>query len=119
MIDAAPRTLELTVFRNSKLKETFEIPEEINVLSDGEKVPAGHSIFRILCQEKGDERLTWNAMSLPEIQAAKNLFVDLIKKGFKPFHVGVDGNATSEAMSEFDPHAEEVIFLPQALVTGG
>jgi hypothetical protein len=47
------------------------------------------------------------------------MFVNLIKKGLKPFRVGVDGKATSEVMDEFDPHAEEVIFLPQALVAGG
>jgi hypothetical protein len=88
-------------------------------MEDGQEKPAGHFMFRILSQEKGDERLTWDSSSLRELQGAKEMFVNLIKKGLKPFRVGVDGKATSEVMDEFDPHAEEVIFLPQALVAGG
>jgi hypothetical protein len=47
------------------------------------------------------------------------MFIDLIKKGLKPFRVGRDGNATAEVMQEFDPTAEEVIFLPMKMVTAG
>ena len=119
MTEATARQIELTILAGSRVKEKFDVPDELQILEDGQEVPEGHSIFRILSQEKGDERLTWCSQSLQEIQAAKKMFVDLIKKGLKPFRVGIDGKATSEVMDEFDPSAEEVIFLPQALVAGG
>jgi hypothetical protein len=116
---AEARTIQLTIMTGTKLKESFEVPDGLHIMEDGENVPDDHFVFRILCQEKGDERLTWDSRSLRELQAAKQMFVDLIKSGLKPFRVGVNGKATSEVMDQFDPHAEEVIFLPQALITGG
>lgn len=116
---AEARTIELTVMSGTQLKESIDVPDGIHVMEDGQEKPAGHFMFRVLSQEKGDERLTWDSASLRELQAAKQMFVNLIKKGLKPFRVGIDGAATSEVMDEFDPHAEEVIFLPQALVAGG
>ena len=35
------------------------------------------------------------------------------------FRVGVDGQASAEVMDEFDPLAEEVIFMPIAAISGG
>lgn len=113
------RTIEFTVIHGTKLKETIKVPNEMVILEDDQKVRDHHHVFRILSPEKGDERLTWDSRSLMELQAAKRMFIDLVKKGLKPFRVGVNGQATSEVMSEFDPSAEEVIFLPQALVCGG
>lgn len=117
MSTVAPNTITVPVLRGTPLRETVEVPEGIQILEG--HVPEGHFCFRILDPEKGDERLTWDSMDFRQIKAAKELFVNLIKKGLKPFRVGLDGKATSEAMSEFDPNAEEVIFLPQALVAGG
>lgn len=119
MTNSVGRMISITLVAGTKLKEDIEIPEGIEVLEDNQAVPDGHFMFRILSQEKGDERLIWNSRSLPDIQAAKRMFVDLIKKGLKPFKVGVNGAATSEVMDEFDPTAEEVIFLPCSLVVGG
>lgn len=119
MTEVAKRKIEFSALAGTTLKESIEVPDEITVLEDDQPVPENHFVFRILSPEKGDERLTWNSRSLMEIQAAKDMFVDLIKKGLKPFKVGVNGKATSEVMDEFDPSAEEVIFLPQALVAGG
>jgi hypothetical protein len=116
MSTATAKTITVPVLRGTPLREEVEVPDEIQILQD---VPEGHFCFRILDPEKGDERLTWDALDFRQIKAAKKLFVDLVKKGLKPFRVGTNGKATSEAMSEFDPEAEEVIFLPQALVAGG
>jgi hypothetical protein len=111
-------TIEFTALANTSLKEQVAVPDGLHVVED--TVPPEHDrMFRILSPEKGDERLTWNSRSLAELQAAKQMFKDLIKKGLKPFKVGLDGAATSDVMHEFDPLAEEVIFLPQALVAGG
>lgn len=113
------RTISITLLAGTNVKEDIAIPEGIEILEDGRQPPNGYFMFRILSQEKGDERLVWNSRSLREIHAAKEMFVDLIKKGLKPFKVGLNGKATSEVMNEFDPTAEEVIFLPQAFVAGG
>lgn len=115
--DTLGTIITVPVLKGSAVREEVIVPEGIQIL-EGE-VPPGHFCFRIMDPEKGDERLTWDAKDWFQIKAAKELFVKLIKKGLKPFRVGTDGKATSEAMSEFDPHAEEVIFLPQALVAGG
>lgn len=113
------RTIEFTALAGTSVKESITVPDEITILEDGQEPDKDHFVFRILSPEKGDERLTWNSRSLMEIRAAKEMFVELIKKGLKPFRVGLNGAATSNVMDEFDPSAEEVIFLPQALVAGG
>tara|TARA_R110000868_G_scaffold14070_8_gene65636 strand:- start:935 stop:1303 length:369 start_codon:yes stop_codon:yes gene_type:complete len=116
---AEKRTINLTTLANSSVREEIEVPDGIHIMTDVDEIPVGHNMFRILSQEKGDERLTWDSTSLRELQAAKQLFVNLIKRGLKPFRVGINGMATSSVMDEFDPYAEEVIFLPQSLVVGG
>lgn len=113
------KSIDVNMLGGTKLIEKVDVPPELAILDDGEHAPDGHHMFRVLSSLKGDERLTWDSTSLAEMQAAKKLFTDLIKKGLKPFRVGVNGQATSEVMDEFDPHAEEVIFLPQSLVAGG
>jgi len=113
-------TIELTIIKGTKLKETIEVPAELHIIDDAGEIPATHNrMFRILSQEKGDERITWDSRSLADIRAAKEMFISFIKKGLKPFKVGLNGKATAEVMREFDPLAEEVIFLPHQLVAGG
>jgi hypothetical protein len=110
--------LEITIVAGSNLKDKFAVPAELHVLED--ERPANHDrMFRILSQDKGDDRITWDSRSLPDIRAAKKTFLDLVKKGLKPFKVDPSGKATTRAMREFDPLAEEVVFLPQAAVAGG
>jgi hypothetical protein len=114
------RTIKVKVLQGSKLEEEVIIPDELHVVGDDGMKPVEHNrMFRVLSQDKGDDRITWDSRSLADIRAAKDMFVDFIKKGLKPFKVGVDGQATAEVMREFDPLAEEVIFLPMARVVGG
>lgn len=75
-------------------------------------------LYRILGKH-GDERVVWNCRVLAEIGAAKKMFTDLLSKGMLPYKVGTDGKRTSEVMDEFDPSAEEVIFLPVKAIAGG
>ncbi len=101
------------------LAEAIEIPDCLEVL-DGTQQPApGQRAFRVLSPRYGDQRITWSARSLAEIRAAKKLFLELVKKGLTPYKVGGDGKKSSHVMRKFDPRAEEVIFLPAALVAGG
>ena len=114
----ATKQIEITLLKGSRVKEVIDVPEGLTIMEDG-KEASFDRMFRILSQEKGDERLVWNSRSLGELQDAKRMFVELVKKGLKPFCVGLDGVATSEVMREFDPNAEEVIFMPMGLVCGG
>ncbi len=109
--------LDLRPLTGSKLE--VKVETELQRLPDGQKPTASQHMFRIMHPEHGDERLVWNSGVFADIKEAKRTFIELVKKGLKPFRVGTDGKASAEAMSEFDPLAEEVIFMPQALVTGG
>lgn len=120
MIETIQRTIDVSVLLNSSLKVSVDVPSEIQFLEDGQKLEKGRHCIRIMHPDKGDERLTWDSTSLAELQQAKKLFVDLVKQGLTPYRVGLNGKSTAEVMDEFDPHAEEVIFMPTAtLVVGG
>lgn len=95
-----------------------QIKVDLPTLGVDEDVPAGCGIMRII-NAKGDDRIAWNKMNLTEINRAKDAFDELVVKGLVPYRVGINGKAASETMSEFDPAAEEVIFLPVALAIGG
>ncbi len=126
-------------------KQTYDVPPELLILSGeddfmelrahtDERYPVrGDSIapvnpdslraiygcFRIISQKDGDKRVVWCRKVIAEIQAAKKMFMDLISKGMVPYKVGVSGNASAEVMDEFDPTAEEVIFMPVRAIAGG
>lgn len=113
------RTIDISPLLGSKIKATLDVPDGVQILEDGAEKPANHHMFRILHPLKGDERLCWDSTNFADIKGAKKMFVDLVEKGLTPYRVGTNGKATSEVMDEFDPHAEEVIFLSHKLVVGG
>ena len=47
------------------------------------------------------------------------MFNELIAKGLVPYKVQLNGDPSSEIMTEFNPNSEEIIFLPIKMVTGG
>ena len=100
-------------------RNTCDIPDDLTVIEDIKAVPPpDNGMFRIMSKE-GDTRVVWNRLSLVELRSAKEMFDDLISKGMVPYHVGEDGQASPTEMAEFDPSAEEVIFMPMQLVCGG
>jgi len=96
---------------------SIEIPPRLKLLETGDKQPGQHC-FRVLSAQHGDQRIIWDSRALEEIREAKKLFNEMVAQGLVPYVVGADGKA-AEVMEEFDPGAEEVIFLPVNLVTGG
>jgi hypothetical protein len=102
-------------------KQTYEVPDDLAVLGPDAKPPEDADIgcFRILSQKDGDKRVVWCRKVIAEIKAAKKMFMDLLSKGMVPYKVGIDGKATAEEMKEFDPTAEEVIFMPLRAIAGG
>jgi len=107
-------TLVVPIIRSNELGATInvEIPDSLSKDS-------GDRVWRILTANDGDKRIVWDSRALQQIRDAKNMFIDLVKKGLVPYNVGIDGKATDQVMKEFDPLAEEVLFLPIAMVAGG
>jgi chlorite dismutase len=114
---AEKKSIKIHPFEHGSLEDSIEIIE-IQALEDNQEVPENHYCFRIL-SHKGDERLVWDSRSLVQLNEAKQTFLSLIKKGMTPYHVGIGGKVTSEIMREFNPHAEEVIFVPTRAIVGG
>lgn len=75
--------------------------------------------FRIMTPEDGDRRIVWDRRNEIQLADAKKLFDELVEQGLVPYKVDSKGKATTKVMDQFDPEAEEVIFLPISLVTGG
>lgn len=100
----------------TKLETTLESPSD-EKFSEYEHNPK-FGIFRIIDQREGDKRLVWNRMSIADIAEANNMFDQFIKQGLEAFRVGGNGKAGSR-MEKFDPTAEEVLFLPMKMITGG
>jgi hypothetical protein len=102
---------------------TCPVPDPILIVKDSEmeqfKDRKTFGMFRVLTRLDGDKRVVWNKFSLPEIESARQMFTDLIKKGLAAFKVDSKGKQTTEIMQDFDPQAEEIIFVPvKALCPG-
>lgn len=114
------RTVEVRPLKGSTLKAKVEVGDKLGILDKpNDKPPAFHGCLRIMTEEHGDERYTWDRRDFSSIKEAAELFDKLVAEGLVPYRVGVDGRATSEVMVEFDPLAEEVVFLPIQRVVGG
>ena len=111
------KTLEVNII--GRVSENFDVPDDLTVLAEGEKPNSDQGCFRLLTEKAGDERVVWNRLNIAEINAAEKMFKNLTKKGLVPYKVGTGGKATSEVMREFDPMAEEVIFMPIRALVGG
>lgn len=94
------------------------IPDELRILGDFQDPDPTDCVFRVLSQKDGDKRVVWNRNSIPEINAAKQMFASLIAEGMVPYRVGAGGLA-ADVMDEFDPSAQEVIFMPTKMIAGG
>jgi hypothetical protein len=114
------RTIEISVVNNSKLTTEIKIPDSLQILENPRDKPSvGFGCFRVMTPKDGDKRVVWDKTDFTQIVEAKEMFDKLIMEGLVPYRVGINGQASSEPMDEFDPHAEEVIFMPIALVAGG
>lgn len=128
LVDDLNRTIDC--FANQKYDVPFELsvlrgdftPEEAASIAGSLEIEAiveDFGCFRIMSQADGDKRVVWCRKVIAEIKAAKKMFLDLISKGMVPYKVGVDGQASAMEMKEFDPTAEEVIFMPIKAISGG
>lgn len=104
----------------TNLTISIKIPDNLGILENPkDNAPEHHGIFRVMTPKDGDKRIVWDSRDFSQIIDAKNMFNDLISKGFVPYKVGLNGGPSSEIMTEFCVNSEEVIFLPIGFVTGG
>lgn len=61
----------------------------------------------------GDTKVMWNPRDADEVENARKTFIRLLGKGFKAFRVSATGGQEGRAITEFDPNAEKIIFIPQ------
>ena len=104
----------------SNVSTTIKIPDSLGIMDNpSQKAPKGFGCFRIMTPQDGDKRVVWDSRDFAQITEAKAMFDELVVQGLVPYCVGLNGRASSEVMVEFDPYAEEIIFLPVAMVVGG
>lgn len=72
--------------------------------------------LRIMDQEEGDLKVIWDSEKQEEVDAAKEQFDKLIKKGYLAYKVGEKGKPSTQ-IKKFDPDLEKIIMSPQ--VVGG
>lgn len=118
------RVIDVAVLRignkPGNLAHQLTVPENLKVLNDPKEAPpAGCGCFRIMTPKDGDKRVVWDSRDFAQIHEAKSMFDELVAQGLVPYRVGVGGQPSSEVMVEFDPYAEEVVFLPIGLVAAG
>lgn len=122
MLTQEDREIEIALIRvgnkpgNASIKLT--IPDSLSILSENVS-EKGFGCFRFMTPKDGDKRVVWDSRDFAQISEAKAMFDEAVVKGLVPYRVGVNGRASSEVMAEFDPYAEEIIFLPVAMVAGG
>lgn len=85
------------------------LPSTLRVLGEGEKIPAGCDVLRLLHQDHGDIRIVWDSGDLRQIQDAKNTFNRLIEEGMVPYLVDPETGQVTVITDEFDPWAEEIV----------
>lgn len=118
------REINIAMLRVGKkpgnLSSKFKIPDNLGIIDNpSQKAPKGFGCFRIMTPQDGDKRVVWDSHDFAQISEAKTMFDELVVQGLVPYCVGLNGRASSEVMAEFDPYAEEIIFLPVSMVAGG
>ena len=70
--------------------------------------------LRIMDCEEGDLKVIWDSEKQDEIDAAKEQFEKLIKKGYLAYKVGEKGKPSTQ-IKKFDPDLEKIIMSPQVI----
>lgn len=121
----ADREIDVSLFRvgdksAGSLSSKVTVPDNLKIVEFIEETPLENfGVFRIMTPKDGDKRVVWDRRDFAQILEAKSMFDDCVVKGLMPYRVGLNGKASAEIMTEFDAHAEEIIFLPISAVTGG
>lgn len=116
------RTIEVSLIRAGnkpgKLTSKLLVPDSLEIPENFQPAK-GFGCLRFMTPKDGDKRVVWDSRDFAQISDAKAMFDQAVLQGLVPYRVGVNGHASSETMTEFDPYAEEVIFLPISMVAAG
>lgn len=114
------RNLKLRIIDKSSASIDVIIGESLGLLeSPTDKPKPFHGVMRVMTPQDGDKRVTWDSRDFTQIREAKEMFDKCVAEGLVPYCVDTLGKASPQVMTDFDPHAEEVIFLPIRQVVGG
>jgi len=69
-------------------------------------------LLRIMDVKAGDLRINWDSKSKDEVDAAREQYNQMKKKGYLAYSVKKDGTPGKQ-ISEFDPDAELIIMSPK------
>lgn len=117
---AERKFVEVNTIKNNSKTIKVEIPESLSILENPKEIaPKGFGTLRIMTPKDGDYRVVWDSNSFKQIRDVKETFDKLVSEGLIPYKVDISGKKTSEIMTEFDVYAEEIIFCPIGMVTGG
>ena len=114
-------TIGISVIAYSKVQATVDVPDSLKITTDLDTPnEEGHGCFRVLSVDAGDERVIWDRNDPDQIRDAKGLFASLLNQGQVPYAIGYDGKPNmNKQLTDFDPNAEEIVFIPTRLVVGG
>lgn len=73
--------------------------------------PVNGAYYMATLDHTGDSKYMWSKDNDDEIEAAREHFNSMKKKGFAAFHVTGKDGAKGTQMHEFDPNAERIIFV--------
>ncbi len=97
------------LFHSGVAGKTCRVPDDLQIVEMGHDLEEGQFLIRVIDPKAGDKRIVWNPFVIPEINAAKKMFLEMIQEGMRPYVVGPDGRKKEEIMIEFDPSAGQVI----------
>lgn len=75
------------------------------------EVPKGKHAFAVM-GEVGDSKHIWDKGNKDEVEAMRDLFKKLTKKGYRAYRATGKEGEKGELMTDFDPTAERMIFAP-------
>ena len=112
------RVIEISPVKGSKLRGSVKVPDKLVILGSKEQPCKGWWCCRIPTSKHGDKRVVWDASDSDHVVEARKFFDLLIEQGMVPYAVAPDGKLPATIMDDFDPKAEEVMFLAVAAVVG-
>lgn len=74
--------------------------------------PVNGKHYIAIMDRTGDTKILWSKDNRDEVDAARNQFHELKRKGFAAFKVEGKKGDKGEQVFDFDPNAERYIFVP-------
>lgn len=80
-------------------------------MSEQMVLESGQSVIEVM-DEGGDTKLIWSRHNRDEVEAARDLYNRMKKKGYYGYSVVGERGDKGEVLRDFDPNAERIIMAP-------